>query len=145
MGNEYKCFRRRYQQSNPGEVCSELGAELPLPKSSEEVEDLADVMTAVGIDYNWVALRGQFQDGVWRDTKTQEEITFYPPAEEYFYNVEEGQLLNLYRPFSSPLKWQNQRPEMIPDTICQKSPSGQTTVFIVISALENGFNLRTKV
>lgn len=128
MGNEYKCFRRRYQQSSPGEVCSELGAELPLPKSSEEVEDFANVLTAVGIEYNWIALRGQFQDGVWRDTKTQEEITFYPPAEEHFYNVVEGQLLNFFK-WQNGLEWQNQRPEMVPDTICQKSPSGQITNF----------------
>ena len=99
-------------------------------------------MTALGIDYNWVPVRVQFQDGEWRDTKTQEVFGFYPPAEKYIFGVEERQkvYLTLYRcPISvncpTGLKWANMDANFLPDTICQKLPSGQFQSFVEIQLI----------
>ena len=37
-------------------------------------------MIAMGIEHGNIALRGHLDDGEWKDTKTQELITMYPPA-----------------------------------------------------------------
>ena len=132
LGNKYFCYynipvtqpvQLFPDASEAADACVDLNAELPLPRSSEEVVDFGNIMTVMGVGLTSgnVVVGAQFYDGEWRDNRNGEKMTFYGPAD--FHNPKGRGTFLSFGTWLSPnyRKWAPIYSSMQAEIICQKS------------------------